>query len=178
MPEILFFQITTYLSPPMILQALVYLQKGLPSLSMEWRLPPTPSSPCSVPLIVPPPGTHAQSLSPVGFFMTPWTVACQAPLSMGLFRQEYWSKLPFSSPGNLPDPGIKLISCFSCSVDGFFILNIQLSMMVLLQLENKLTEGREFCGVHFFLGVQHLKPCLVNNSFSINSCCWLKEWSY
>ena len=38
----------------------------------------------------------------------PWTVACQAPLSMGFPRQEYWSGLPFPSPGDLPDPGIKL----------------------------------------------------------------------
>ena len=39
--------------------------------------------------------------------VTPWTVACQAPLSMGFSRQEYWSGLP--PPGNLPDPGIKLV---------------------------------------------------------------------
>ena len=38
---------------------------------------------------------------------TPWTVACQAPLSMGLSRQEYWSGLPFPSPGGLPNPGIE-----------------------------------------------------------------------
>ena len=38
---------------------------------------------------------------------TPWTVACQTPLSMGFSRQEYWSGLPFPSPGDLPDPGIK-----------------------------------------------------------------------
>ena len=38
---------------------------------------------------------------------TPWTVARQTPLSMGLSRQEYWSGLPFPSPGDLPDPGIK-----------------------------------------------------------------------
>ena len=38
---------------------------------------------------------------------TPWTVAFQAPLSMGFFRQENWSGLPFPSPGDLPDPGIK-----------------------------------------------------------------------
>ena len=38
---------------------------------------------------------------------TPQSVACQAPLSMGFPRQEYWSGLPFSSPGDLPDPGIK-----------------------------------------------------------------------
>ena len=37
----------------------------------------------------------------------PWTVARQAPLSMGFFRQEYWSGLPFPSPGDLPDPGIE-----------------------------------------------------------------------
>ena len=36
---------------------------------------------------------------------TPWTVACQAPLSMGLASQEYWSGLPFPSPGGPPDPG-------------------------------------------------------------------------
>ena len=40
------------------------------------------------------------------FFATPWTVACQAPLSVGFFWQEYWSGQPFSSPGDLPDAGI------------------------------------------------------------------------
>ena len=50
----------------------------------------------------------AQSLSCVQFFATPWTVAHQAPLSMGFSRQEYWSGLPFSSPGDLPNPGIEL----------------------------------------------------------------------
>ena len=39
--------------------------------------------------------------------VTPWTVACQAPLSMGFSRQEYWSRLPFPSPGDLPNPGIE-----------------------------------------------------------------------
>ena len=39
--------------------------------------------------------------------MNPWTVAHQASLSMGFPRQEYWRGLPFPSPGNLPDPGIK-----------------------------------------------------------------------
>ena len=44
--------------------------------------------------------------SRVPLFVTPWTVACQAPLSMGFPRQEYWRGLPFPPPGNLPDPGI------------------------------------------------------------------------
>ena len=38
---------------------------------------------------------------------TPWTVAFQAPLSMGFSKQEYWSGLPFPPPGYLPNPGIK-----------------------------------------------------------------------
>ena len=40
-------------------------------------------------------------------FEIPWTVARQAPLSMGFPRQEYWNRLPFPSPGDLPDPGIE-----------------------------------------------------------------------
>ena len=46
-------------------------------------------------------------LSRAGLFVTLWTVARQAPLSMGFSRQEYWSGLPFPSPGDLPDPGIE-----------------------------------------------------------------------
>ena len=47
-----------------------------------------------------------KSLSCVWLFVTPWTVAHQAPPSMEFSRQEYWSGLPFPSPGDLPDPGI------------------------------------------------------------------------
>ena len=46
-------------------------------------------------------------LSRAQLFETPWTVACQAPLSKGFSRQEYWSGLPFPSPGDLPNPGIE-----------------------------------------------------------------------
>ena len=48
-----------------------------------------------------------KSLSRVQLFATPWTVAYQAPLSMGFSRHEYWSGVPFPSPGDLPDPGIE-----------------------------------------------------------------------
>ena len=48
-----------------------------------------------------------KSLSRVRLFATPWTVAYQAPPSMGFSRQEYWSGLPFPSPRDLPNPGIK-----------------------------------------------------------------------
>ena len=46
-------------------------------------------------------------LSHVQLFASPWTVVCQAPLSMKFSRQEYWSGFPFPPPGDLPDPGIK-----------------------------------------------------------------------
>ena len=45
--------------------------------------------------------------SHVQLFVTPWIVACQAPLSMGFPQQEYWSRLPCPPPGHLPEPGIK-----------------------------------------------------------------------
>ena len=50
---------------------------------------------------------EVKSLSRFQLFATPRTVARQAPLSMGFSRQEYWSGLPFPSPGDLPDPGIE-----------------------------------------------------------------------
>ena len=51
-----------------------------------------------------------KSLSHVRLFAPPWTVAYQAPPSMGFSRQEYWSGLPFPSLGDLPNPGIELRS--------------------------------------------------------------------
>ena len=50
---------------------------------------------------------QTQFFSRVRLFATPWTVASQAPPFMGFSRQEYWNGLPFPSPGDLPDPGIK-----------------------------------------------------------------------
>ena len=57
-------------------------------------------------------------LSRVQLFATPLTIACQAPLSMEFSRQEYWSGLPFPSPGDLPDPGLESTS--PTLVGGFF----------------------------------------------------------
>ena len=51
-------------------------------------------------------------------FETPWTVAHQAPLSLGFPRQEYWSRLPFLSPEDLSDPGIEPVC--PASAGGFF----------------------------------------------------------
>ena len=51
---------------------------------------------------------------------TPWTVARQAPLSMGISRQEYWGGLPCPPPGDLPDPGIEPLSLRSPALVGRF----------------------------------------------------------
>ena len=62
----------------------------------------------------------AQSLGHVRLFLTPQTVACQAPLSTEFSRQEYWSGLPFPAPGDLPESGIKPASPVSPDLAGRF----------------------------------------------------------
>ena len=57
---------------------------------------------------------------PCSTLSTPWTVARQAPLSMGFFQQEYWNGLPFPSPGDLSDPGIEPLSPVSPALAGRF----------------------------------------------------------
>ena len=53
---------------------------------------------------------HTCILSHVQLFATPWIVAHESPVSLGFFRREYWSGLPFPSPGDLSDPGIESVS--------------------------------------------------------------------
>ena len=67
-------------------------------------------------------GVGMCTLNCVRLFATPWTVAWQAPLSMGFFRQEYWSGLPFPPSGDLPDPGIEPESPAFASCTGRQIL--------------------------------------------------------
>ena len=52
--------------------------------------------------------------------MTPWAIACQAPLSLGFSRQEYWSVLPFLPPGDIPDPRTEPASPMSLALAGMF----------------------------------------------------------
>ena len=64
---------------------------------------------------------HVCSLSRVQLFATPWSVARQAPVSMGFPRQVCWSGLPFPPPGDLPNPGIEPMSLASPALaDGLF----------------------------------------------------------
>ena len=59
-------------------------------------------------------------LSCIQLFVTPWTIAHQVPLSVGFSRLEYWRKLPFSSPVDLPDPRIEPVSLMSPVLAGRF----------------------------------------------------------
>ena len=79
--------------------------------------------------------------SRVRLFVTPWTIACQAPLSKRFSRQEHWSGLLCPSPGDLPDPGIKPVSLtIPAFVGGFFIANatwVHLKMEYYLAIKKK-----------------------------------------
>ena len=61
-------------------------------------------------------------LSRVQLFVTPWTIAHQAPLSVGFSKQDYWSGLPFPFPGDLPDPGIETVFLVSPAFPGRFFI--------------------------------------------------------
>ena len=77
--------------------------------------------------------------SRVGVFATLWTVAGQAPLSLGFSRQEYWSGLRFPAPGDLPDPGIEPASLMSPALAaGFFTTRAIWEALSLYILNNTL----------------------------------------
>ena len=85
-----------------------------PSISQCWRRIPSTDFGCK-------PYCFAWALSHVQLFETPWTIACHAFLSMGLSRQEYWRRLPFSLPRDLHDPRIDLVfSVVPVLAGGFF----------------------------------------------------------
>ena len=92
--------------------------------------------------------------------VTPWTVALQAPLSMGFSRQESWSGLPFLSPGDLLDPGIKP---WSLSLAGGFFTTDHLGSPKKNERKSKhRTQRRRAC----FCDTVFLRPSLLSSSFS------------
>ena len=72
---------------------------------------------------------------------TLWTIACQAPRSMGFLRQEYWGGLPCASPGDLPDPEIEPTSLMSLALAGGFYNTSTPESMFLLLLIKKPTSS-------------------------------------
>ena len=98
---------------------------------------------------------HAQSVHPIGLFATPWTVAHQVPLSLEFPRQEYWSKLPFPSPGDLPDPGIELMS--PALADGFYNIEPPGKPMIILVSFTK--EGKYNSFIYVCVKVKVTQSC-------------------
>ena len=72
--------------------------------------------------------------------VTPWTIACQAPLFLGFSRQEYWSGLPCPPSGHLPDPGIKSTSLMSLALAGRFFTTSATSEAICVYIYIKLMD--------------------------------------
>ena len=111
----------------------------------------------------------AKSLGHVWLFVTLWTIACQAPLSMEFCRQEYWSGLPFLPPGDIPDPGIKPTSPGSPApqVDSL-PLNCQGSLNSLYRWSNKGTQ--KLMNVSKTTQIGHGRPMMRTKPFSLSPC--------
>ena len=89
-------------------------------------------------------------LSHVQLFVATWTVAHQAPLPMEYFRQEYWSGVPFPTPGDLPDLGIKPASLVSPALaGGYFTINVTRGahryQVLMINQENASLPSNRFC---------------------------------
>ena len=135
-------------------------------------------------------------------FSTPWTVAHQAPLSMGLSRQESWSALSFTSPGDLLDPGIKSLSsalsggffttkpfssvaqsCLTlcdpmdCSTPGFSITN-SWSLLKLMSIKSVMPSNRLiFC--HPLLFPPSIFPSIrIFSNESVLPIRWPEDWNF
>ena len=110
--------------------------------------------------------------SHIQLFATPWTIACQAPLSMGFSRQEYWSGLPCLPSGDLPGPWTEPVSLMSPAlVGGFFTtsttwevghgLKCHLEIQICLQMDLKSGMATPVSANH----VNYLHPCGVVVAF-------------
>ena len=84
-----------------------------------------------------------QLLSHVQLFAIPRTVACQTPLPLEFSRQEYWSGLPFPTPGDLPDPGIEPMSLMSPALAGGFFTtsNLESPLITVVGIKSPLEES-------------------------------------
>ena len=128
-------------------QSSVSSNQNLISSGKNWHLPPF----CPLPLTNV--CVRAQSLSCVWLFVTQWTVAHQAPLSMGFSRQKYWDGLPFPSLRGLPKPWIKPMSPVS--------LAWQADPLLLSHLQSPLTTVYWACIVHWAYFKNHVLSGLV-----------------
>ena len=98
--------------------------------------------------------------SRVCFFATPWTIAGQAPLSMGFSRQEYWSGLPCPPPGDLPNPGFKPASLTSPALAGGFFTS-SATFVSKLYIFWSSTTAKNFCPIKITVIVAFISNFVV-----------------
>ena len=117
-----------------------------------------------------------KSLSPIRLFVTP----CQAPPSMGFSRQEYWSGLPFPSPGNLSNPGLEPGSCRQT----IYHLSHQGGLKIILDYSNRptpITSVFQFSHV-WLIATSWTAPqqasLSITNSWSLLNSCPLSQWCH
>ena len=85
----------------------------------------------------------------VRLFATPWTVARQAPLSIGFCRQEYWSGLPFPPPGDLPNPGTETEFPVSPALQASFIPRSRQEVLSEINVHKLCNKANQYLGWHF-----------------------------
>ena len=117
---------------------------------------------------------HAQLLSYIQLFATPWTAAHQAPMSTEFFRQEYWSRLPFPPLGDLPNPGTE--SMFPALVGEFFTTEPPEKLTYLHRRNKNIHPYKTWMGVllhgRFIHNSQILeKPKCLSIGKCIKDCC-------
>ena len=119
----------------------------------------------------------------VQLFATPWTAACQAPLSVGFSRQEYWSGLPFPSPGDLPEVGIQPVSLMSPALqilyhqhhlgspsDSRVICNYLMTSLIIYQFSKFSQIPLQFAKFHW------LCICVIHNMIPQNQRPWSQSF--
>ena len=116
--------------------------------------------------------TCAQSLSHVHLFVTPWTAACQAPLSMVFSQQEFWSRVPFPTPEDLPNPGIELTSLAppELQVDSLQLYHLGSAILLISWFKLELKELPKKCP-----GTMKQKPTTMHQNHSITLAC-VQSW--
>ena len=115
----------------------------------------------------------------VQLFVTQWTVVCQAPMSMGFSRQEYWSELPCHPPGDLPDPGIEPASLMAPALaDGFFTTSATWEATCEEGRGRRSKAGCSLCLIEeescegWLGGDEHRNSCQAAGRSSIESLSW------
>ena len=130
-----------------------------------------------------------KSFSHVWLFATLWSVAHQAPPSMGFYRQEYWTGLPFPSPGDLPNPGIEPRSpalqgdALTSELPGkkFFVLSISLKNTRPLSPQEPQTPFSSLGTMNFLstcLGIDSVSKAMVFSVVMYRCESWTKNWCF